>query len=134
MTGTRLGKNGIGRFSGALMVTLIAAAAFASRAYAADEKPVWLSDDVVVAAMTIGMTKDQLTPFRETVFKFLEDYGDETRRILRRNEPQLELHIDRACEALAKQMDIGMARFLSEEQMVPYQDYRRELIAALDDI
>jgi len=134
MTGKRLGIISLGRFSGALVVTLIAVAAFASRAYAAEEKPVWLSDDVVAAAMTIGMTKDQLTPFRETVFKFLEDYGDETRRILRRNEPQLELHIDRACEALAKEMDIGMAKFLSEEQMVPYQDYRRELISALDDI
>ena len=117
-----------------LVFLTMMACMIAANGRAQEPKPAWLSDEVVEAAVTIGLTQEQLEPFRATVFTFLEDYGAAVRRLIRRNEPQLELHIDRKCEALAREMDVGMAKFLSEEQLARYQNYRQALIKALDEI
>lgn len=95
------------------------------------ERPPWLSDEVVKAAMNIGMSEAQLGPFRESVGIFLEEYRDEARRIIRRGDAGIETSVQRARSSLARQMDKRMKEILTEEQMVPYQDYRAALLDAV---
>ncbi len=95
------------------------------------ERPAWLSDEVVAAAMNIGMSEAQLGPFRESVRIFLEDYRDESRRIIRRADAGIETSVQRARNSLAREMDKRMQEFLTEEQMVRYQDYRAALLDAV---
>lgn len=97
-------------------------------------RPPWLTEEVLAAGAAIQLTEVQAAPFRENVSQFLQSYGEEVRRLIRRNEPDLQIHIDRKRESLARKMDAGMEKVLSEEQMAPYQDYRRALLAALDQI
>jgi len=95
------------------------------------DRPPWLSDDVVTAAMNIGMSEDQLGPFRESVMTFLADYRDESQRIIRRADAGIETSVQRARSRLAREMDRRMETILSAEQMVPYQDYRTALLDAV---
>ena len=95
------------------------------------ERPPWLSEEVMGAAMQIGMSEEQLGPFRESVGIFLAEYRDEARRIIRRADAGIETSLQRARSSLARQMDKRMADILTEEQMGPYQDYRAALLDAL---
>jgi hypothetical protein len=95
------------------------------------QRPPWLSDEVVTAAMNIGMSQAQIGPFRESVMTFLADYRDESRRIIRRADAGIETSVQRARSSLAREMDKRMKDILSEEQMVPYQDYRTALLDAI---
>ena len=95
------------------------------------ERPPWLSDEVISAAMNIGMSEEQLGPFRESVSIFLEEYRDEARRIIRRGDAGIETSVQRARSSLARQMDKRMEEILTAEQMVPYQDYRAALLDAV---
>ena len=95
------------------------------------DRPPWLSDDVVTAAMNIGMSEDQLGPFRESVMTFLADYRDESQRIIRRADAGIETSVQRARSRLAREMDRRMETILSAEQMVPYQDCRTALLDAV---
>lgn len=95
------------------------------------ERPAWLSDEVVAAAMNIGLSEDQLVPFRASVREFLEGYRDEVQQLIRRGEMNLDQQIRRARNSLARQMDKQMAGVLSEEQMALYQDYRAELLKSV---
>ena len=95
------------------------------------ERPAWLSDEVVAAAMNIGMSEDQLGPFRDSVRIFLEDYRDAARRIIRRGDAGIETSVQRARNSLAREMDKRMSEILTEAQMVPYQDYRAALLEAV---
>ena len=95
------------------------------------ERPAWLSEEVMRAAMQIGMTEEQLGPFRESVGIFLQEYRDEARRIIRRGDAGIETSVQRARQSLARQMDKRMAEILTEEQMEPYQSYRSALLDAI---
>lgn len=95
------------------------------------ERPAWLSEEVVAAALNIGMSEEQLGPFRENVRIFLEDYRDEARRIIRRGDAGIETSVQRARNTLAREMDKRMSKILTEAQMAPYQDYRAALLNSL---
>jgi len=95
------------------------------------ERPAWMSEEVMRAAMNIGMTEDQLGPFRENVRIFLEDYRDTARRIIRRGDAGIESSVHRARNSLAREMDERMVQVLTEAQMTPYQEYRAALLDAL---
>lgn len=92
------------------------------------ERPPWLSDEVVAAALAIGMTDEQLGPFRASVAAFLQTYRDDARRIIRRGDAGIETQLQRALSTAARQMDKQMAAFLTDDQMVPYQHYREALL------
>jgi hypothetical protein len=112
----------------ALLLTAIAVCG--AQAEEADRPP-WLSEDVVAAAMNIGMSEDQLGPFRASVMTFLADFRDESQRIIRRADAGIETSVLRARSRLAREMDKRMETILSAEQLVPYQDYRAALLDAL---
>ena len=95
------------------------------------ERPAWLSEEVVRAAMNIGMSEEQLDPFRDSVRIFLEDYRDEARRIIRRGDAGIETSVQRARNSLAREMDERMSKILTDAQMAPYQDYRSALLEAV---
>jgi hypothetical protein len=84
-----------------------------------------------MAAMNIGMSEDQLGPFRESVRIFLEDYRDAARRIIRRGDAGIETAVQRARNSLAREMDKRMEMILTEAQMASYQDYRAALLDAV---
>ena len=109
---------------------LFALASFSAQSQES-ERPPWLSDEVISAAMNIGMSEEQLGPFRESVSIFLEAYRDAARRIIRRGDAGIETSVQRARSSLARQMDKRMQEILTAEQMVPYQDYRAALLDAV---
>lgn len=116
-----------------VMLMLVLASAARGEAAAGEEmaRPAWLSEEVVTAAMDIGMSEDQLGPFRDSVRMFLEDYRDAARRIIRRGDAGIETSAQRARNSLAREMDARMAKILTEAQMTPYQDYRAALLEAV---
>jgi hypothetical protein len=95
------------------------------------ERPAWLSEEVVTAAMNIGMSEDQLGPFRASVGTFLQDYREAADRIIRRGDAGIETSVQRARNSLAREMDKRMAKILTEAQMGPYHEYRTLLLQAL---
>lgn len=115
-----------GRLVSVCAVLLFSLTALAEQAQQT-ERPPWLSDEVIGAAMNIGMSEAQMGPFRESVGIFLEDYRDEARRIIRRGDAGIETSVQRARSSLARQMDKRMEKILTEAQMVPYQAYRAAL-------
>lgn len=116
----------------ARVVAVMALVATASTVLAEEiERPAWLSDEVVGAAMDIGLSEEQLPSFRANVREFLEDYRDEVQRLIRRGEMNLESQIKRARNNYARQMDKQMAELLSEDQMTRYEDYRAALLDAV---
>ena len=116
-----------------LFLTVLAAALLLGSEVRSEEveRPAWLSEEVVMAAMNIGMSEDQLGPFRESVRIFLEDYRDAARRIIRRGDAGIETAVQRARNSLAREMDKRMEKILTEAQMAPYQDYRAALLDAV---
>ncbi|MDA1075755.1 MAG: hypothetical protein O3A63_13480 [Proteobacteria bacterium] len=101
---------------------------------AEQSRPAWMTDEVTAAALAIGLGPEQLQPFGTCVSEFLAEYGEAVRRLIRHNDPDLQFHIDRKRKSLARDMDAAMMEILNEEQRVPYQDYRRVLLAALSNI
>lgn len=97
-----------------------------------EQRPPWLSDEVVAAAMAIELSAEQMQPFRDSVSEFLEAYLDQARKLVRRGSAGLEGQIDRLRKSLAREMDARMANVLTEDQMVPYGDYRAALLKALE--
>jgi len=114
-----------------LVVLAVAFLACPENAGAEQARPPWLSDEVVAAAVAIELDTEQLPAFRTSAGEFLNRYGEEVRRLIRRNEPDLQIHIDRKREKLARDMDERMAAFMSDEQLIRYQDYRKALLEAL---
>jgi hypothetical protein len=116
-----------------LFLTVLAAALLLGSEVRSEEveRPAWLSEEVVMAAMNIGMSEDQLGPFRESVRIFLEDYRDAARRIIRRGDAGIETAVQRARNSLAREMDKRMEMILTEAQMASYQDYRAALLDAV---
>ena len=123
------------RLSRFLIVSLLFACssspALASEAGAGQERPPWLEEDVIAAAMTIGMSDEQRVQFRESVTVFLESFRDEVERLVRRGVPNLENAVKRKRNALVRDMDERMAGFLSQDQMPPYETYRDLLLSKL---
>ena len=105
---------------------------FGGTAMAEAERPPWLSDEVMAAAKAIQLTPEQLAPFRENVAVFLESYRDQARKLVRRGAAGLEGQIHRLRKSLAADLDERMAETLTDEQMVPYADYRAALLNALE--
>jgi len=99
---------------------------------AQEERPPWLSDEVVAAAAAIELTQEQLGPFRASVAEFLASYRDQARKLVRRGAAGLEGQIDRLRKSLARDMDGRMAQLLTEDQMVRYGDYRSALLDSLE--
>ncbi len=117
----------------AMRIALLGVLILLSTGLAAEEqRPPWLSDEVMAAAMAIGLTSEQMAPFRECVTDFLESYRDQARRLLRRGAAGLEGQIKRLRNSLAREMDGRMATFLTEDQMVRYEDYRKALLDSLE--
>ena len=116
-----------------LFLTVLAAALLLGSGVRGEEveRPAWLSEEVVMAAMNIGMSEEQLGPFRDSVRIFLEDYRDAARRIIRRGDAGIETAVQRARNSLAREMDKRMEKILTEAQMAPYQDYRAALLDAV---
>ena len=114
-----------------LLIALLIGVSIGSVQAEEAERPPWLSEEVMGAAMQIGMSEAQLGPFRESVGIFLQEYRDEARRIIRRGDAGIETSVQRARQSLAKQMDKRMADILTEEQMAPYQVYRAALLDAI---
>jgi hypothetical protein len=101
-------------------------------ATAQEERPPWLSDEVVAAAAAIELTPEQLGPFRASVTEFLVSYRDQASKLVRRGAAGLEGQIDRLRKSLARDMDERMAELLTEDQMVRYGDYRSALLDSLE--
>lgn len=111
-----------------------AAVSFAAATSVAEEMelPPWLSEEVISAAMSIGLSDEQLGPFRANVREFLEDFQREVQQIIRRGEMGIENQVQRTRNSLARQMDKRMAETLRDEQMAPYQNYRAALLKSLE--
>jgi len=101
-------------------------------ALAEEQRPPWLSDEVMAAAMAIQLTPEQMGPFRDNVAEFLASYRDQARKLVRRGAAGLEGQIHRLRKSLAADLDEQMAALLTDEQMVRYADYRTALLDALD--
>ena len=113
------------------IVLLMVSVLLAVFAAGEEERPPWLSEEVMTAAVAIELTPEQLAPFRASVTEFLESYRDQARKLVRRGAAGLEGQIDRLRKSLAADMDERMAGFLSEDQMVRYADYRSALLDSL---
>ena len=114
-----------------LLFVCVSSPALASEPGAGQERPPWLEEDVIAAAMTIGMSDDQRVQFRESVTVFLESFRDEVERLVRRGVPNLENAVKRKRNALVRDMDERMAGFLNQDQMPPYETYRDLLLSKL---
>ncbi len=114
----------------ALSALLLTCIAFALQAEEV-ERPAWLSDEVVAAAMAIGMSEEQLGPFRENVRIFLEDLRSDMQRVIRRGGADLENTVRRTQSKLVRELDERMAKVLDEEQMPRYETYRDLLVDAV---
>lgn len=99
---------------------------------AQEQRPPWLTDEVIAAAMAIELTAEQRVPFRDSVTLFLESYRDAVQKVIRRGGANLELKIERTRNSLARDMDERMSVLLTEEQMVRYPAYRGALLDALE--
>ncbi|MEZ5549607.1 MAG: hypothetical protein R3E82_01825 [Pseudomonadales bacterium] len=95
------------------------------------ERPAWLDEEVVGAAIRIGMDESQQVQFRESVTLFLQSFGQEVEKLVRRGVPNLENQVRRKRKSLTREMDERMAGFLSAEQMPRYETYRDLLLSRL---
>lgn len=110
----------------AFLVTLAAVG------FAQQQRPPWMTEEVIAAAMAIELTAEQRVPFRDSVTLFLQSYRDAVQKVIRRGGANLELKIDRTRNSLARDMDERMSLLLTEEQMVRYPAYRSALLDALE--
>jgi len=116
----------------ALVVMLLAfGSAQAADSSATQERPPWLEDDVIAAAIMIDMTEVQRPQFRDSITLFLESLREEVERLVRRGVPNLENAIKRKRKGLVRDMDERMAGFLSDAQMPAYETYRDLLLSKL---
>lgn len=96
------------------------------------ERPPWFDEEVVGAAIRIGMDESQQVQFRDSVTLFLQSFGEEVEKLVRRGVPNLENQVRRKRKSLAREMDERMAGFLSSEQMPRYETYRDLLLSKLE--
>lgn len=126
-------------FSVFFLVLVVAAAAWPGYGWSAEteavsqsgERPAWLDEEVVGAAIRIGMDESQQVQFRESVTLFLQSFGQEVEKLVRRGVPNLENQVRRKRKSLTREMDARMAGFLSTEQMPRYEIYRDLLVSKL---
>lgn len=111
---------------------LFAAAVLTGTVSAQENRPPWATDDVIAAAIQIGMDDNQRLQFRDAVTTFLEEYQKAVNKLLRaHNVSNLERKIDSKRKALVGDMDESMAQFLSEDQIPRYDAYRDLLLSKL---
>lgn len=104
-------------------------------AYAQDAAPTpWTDPEVLQAAVRIDMDTVQSAAFRESVTEFLQGFGSDVQRLLRKhNQTGLPRKIERKRKKRVNTMDLQMAKILREAQMPAYAVYRDLLLAKMTD-
>lgn len=98
----------------------------------AADSPPWAQPDVVMAALEIRMSEDQMPQFRESVSTYISDLTAMVLQVSRGNNATgIERKIKSKNNYLVQKMDKRMAEFLSPEQMQKYEVYRDMLLAAM---
>ncbi|HIG43722.1 MAG: hypothetical protein ABGY96_20600 [bacterium] len=98
----------------------------------AADLPPWAQPDVVMAALEIRMSEDQIPQFREAVSTYISDLTAMVSQVSRGNNATgIERKIRSKNNHLVQKMDERMAEFLSAEQMQKYEIYRDLLLAAM---
>lgn len=91
-------------------------------------KPAYMQTEVLQAALAIQMTDEQRPQFQQALTKFHNARMEAISLLMRRNnQTGVPRKIKGKTNALLKNMDKDMAVFLTEEQMIAYQDYRTKL-------
>ncbi|MEM7099916.1 MAG: hypothetical protein AAF541_16735 [Pseudomonadota bacterium] len=105
----------------------------ANEVAAKDYEP-WAHPDVIRAAYIIGLDAKQQPKFRAHVTQFLQGYGADVRKLLRgHNVTNLPRKISTKRRNRVREMDDAMARILTKDQLLSYQDYRDLLLAKMDE-
>ena len=94
-------------------------------------RPPWMQEDVLRAALEMGMTAEQRPHFQTALTNYLVGLNKAIKKLLRRNPTGLPREIKRKQTALRKRMDKEMAEFLLEEQIPGYEKYRDLLISRM---
>ena len=114
-----------------LRLILVLPFALVCTTQAADAPP-WAQPDVVMAALEIRMSEDQMPQFRESVSTYISDLTAMVSQVSRANNATgIERKIRSKNNHLVEKMDERMAEFLSAEQMQKYEVYRDMLLAAM---
>ncbi len=95
---------------------------------AAEQQP-WTHPDVLRAAVAMGLSDEQQPQFRDAVSQFLQNFGADVQRLMRRNNATgLPRKIATKRRKHVKIMDTRVGSFLSEEQFAAYEVYREALL------
>ncbi|MCZ6620199.1 MAG: hypothetical protein O7E57_18935 [Gammaproteobacteria bacterium] len=101
--------------------------------YGAEQKPPWIQEEVILAALEIRMTEEQLPQFRQAISNFFDSLNSAVHKLVRRNVTNLPREIRRKRNIYVKRMDAEMAEFLTQEQMPGYYEYRDLLLARMSN-
>ena len=97
--------------------------------YGAEQKPPWIQEEVIQAALEIRMTEEQSPLFRRAISNFFDSLNSAVHKLVRRNVTNLPREVRRKRNVYVKRMDAEMAEFLTLEQMPRYYEYRDLLLA-----
>ncbi len=100
-------------------------------AHGAEQKPPWLQDGVIRAALDIGMTAEQSPHFKQALSNYFDNLNNAVHKLIRRNVTNLPREVRRKRNLYAKRMDAEVAEFLTQEQMPRYRVYRNLLLAEM---
>ena len=106
---------------------------FTAHLHAAEQpKPAFMQPEVLKAAVDINMTDEQKPQFQKALTTFVEDRMKMISKLMRGNNvTNMPRKIKSRTNSLLKKMDKNMAKFLTEEQMPAYENYRELLKANL---
>ncbi|MEM7099468.1 MAG: hypothetical protein AAF541_14485 [Pseudomonadota bacterium] len=91
-------------------------------------KPAFMQPEVLKAAIDINMTEEQKPQFQQALTTFVEDRMKMIGKLMRGNNvTNMPRKIKSRTNTLLKKMDKNMAKFLTEEQMPAYENYRNLL-------
>ena len=102
-------------------------------ALAEDVDP-WMDPEVIKASMAISMTREERLQFRDHLSEFLQGYGGDVRKLLRKhNQTNLPRKIAKKRNVRVETMDAQMLALLSEERYPGYETYRDKLLEKMDE-
>ena len=109
-------------------ILLIAALLAAMTVQAEENQPPWLQPEVLKAAGGIGLSKEQMPKFRQSVTDLVNNQRNAANRLLRRNNvANLERKMRTASNRQFKKMDKSVKEYLTEDQYPQYVVYRKAL-------
>ena len=88
----------------------------------------WLQPDVIKAAVDLELDANQLPLFRQSVTELMSNQVRATNRILRANNvADVQRRLETATKRQFKKLDRSVAKFLNEQQLARYANYRAAL-------